>query len=106
MGRICDSLSLEVIAVTSVNHIANVDKGLGTPHRLDKVIRTSHLGHEFNKELGTTVGIDTLHQTIDGPDQAIRVRQAIVMNYRRICSSHWIRRNRIRIGRASSRSED
>jgi hypothetical protein len=54
------STGLKMIYVAAIDQVDRVDEELSTPHRLDEIVRSSHLGHEFNKELRTTVGEDTL----------------------------------------------
>jgi len=62
-------LSLKVVDVASVDEVDSVDEELREPHGLDKIPRASHLGHDFDKELGTAVGEDAGHEAVDGANK-------------------------------------
>ena len=40
---------------------------------------SAHFCHELNEQLSTTVGIDTLHETIDGTYQTVGVGKSIIV---------------------------
>ena len=100
------SLSLEIVHKASVNHVAAVYKKLGTPHGLDEVVRSFHFRHELDEELGASIGVHALHQTVDGSDQAGRVGKAIVVFHGGIYARGRIRGNVSRDRGTACRAED
>ena len=101
-------LSLVIVDVASIDHVAGVDEELGSPHGLDKVTRSLHFSHELDEELSSTVRIHTLHQAVDGPNQAVWVRETVVVLYGRVNARIGIRgdvgRNRGTTGGAKNRN--
>ena len=66
VGWILEILPLVAVHEQSVDHVADIDKKLGAPHALKEVARALHFGHEFGKDVGTTIRINSLHQAING----------------------------------------
>lgn len=74
-----DILTLEAIDEEAVEHVADVDEELGTPHALQEVTRTLDLGHEFREDHGSTICIDGLHHTVDRGAEVALVGKASAM---------------------------
>ena len=55
----------------SVDEVDAIDEELRSPHGLDEVGRSPHLGQELDEELGASVGQHAGQQTVDGSDQAV-----------------------------------
>lgn len=66
-------LTLEIVHVQSVHHVAEVGESLGAPHGLEKMPRLRHFGHEVEKDLGTAVGVDGVHETVDRSAEVERI---------------------------------
>lgn len=64
--RVLEILALVCVHEQAVEHVADVDEELRSPHALQEVVRAFHLGHKFGKQHRTTVRVHGLHQTIDG----------------------------------------
>ena len=61
---------------------------LGSAHaHLEKVSWPSHLGQEFNKQLGAGIGEHARKQTVDVTNQVIR-RETGIMNNGRVDAVH------------------
>ena len=89
-------LTLEEIHVATIDHVTGVDEGLSTPHSLQEVPRSLHFSHELDKELSTSVSVNCLHQTIDTPNDAVRIGKSIRMHHWRVdtirirCDGRWV----------------
>lgn len=64
-------LSLVEVNKRSIGHVAGIDEELSTPHGLEEIARSLKLGHELDKQLCTSVRIDTIHETVDGAREAV-----------------------------------
>ncbi len=46
-------------------HVTKIDECLSTDHTLPKVERSPHLRHELDEQRGTTIRVNSLHQSND-----------------------------------------
>lgn len=99
-------LALEVVDVAAVDEVDGVDEELRTPHRLDEVVRSLHLGHELDEELRAAVGKDTRKQAVDGADERGRVGQAPVVDNVWIDAGRGVGCDAGGINEAAGRAED
>lgn len=96
---------MEIVDITSVNHVARVDEELCTPHGLEEITWSLHLRHELDEQLSTGVCVHTLHESVDAPDDTARVGKSIVVDYRWVISVR-IRRDGGRVNSRSGRPEN
>ena len=71
---------MEVIHIASIYHVTGVDKELGPPHGFDEVCRSPHLRHKFDEKLCPPVRLYTLHESVDGANEAIWIWKRIVVD--------------------------
>lgn len=100
------SLSLEIIHIAPVNHVAGVDEELCPPHGLDEVGWSAHLGHELNEELGATICVHTLHQPVNRANKTGRIGKPIVVYDGRVRSGRGIWGNGGCVDGSARASED
>lgn len=74
-GWIDGILSLVSVEEAPVEDIHDVDEALSTYHAFPKITWSLHLRHEFDEYHGSAVGINCLHQTIEGAGKAPGVRR-------------------------------
>jgi len=98
-------LSLPVVDVATINHVARVDEELGSPHGLEEITWSLHLPHELYEKLSTGICVNALHETVNTTNDTTGIRKSVVVDDGRIiaigiwCDGYWIN------GR-SCRSED
>ena len=83
-------LSLPIVNIATINHVARIDEELCPPHGLEEITRPLHLGHEFDEKLSTCICVNALHKAIDATNNTARIRKSVVVNDR------WIIPIRIR----------
>jgi hypothetical protein len=79
-------LSLEIVDIAAINHVARIDEELCSPHGLEKITGSLHLCHEFDEKLSTGICVNTLHETVNGANKTARIRKSVVVNDRWIIS--------------------
>ena len=79
VGERVDVLPLVTVAEETVEHVHEVDEGLGGPHGLDEIARPPHLRHELDEELRASVRSDTLHEAVDGANEVGWVRETSIV---------------------------
>ena len=95
-------LTLVVVDVETVDHIDRVDEELGTPHRLDEVTGSLHFCHKFDEELGASIGVDALHEPINGADETTWIGKTSVVSDWWVDACHRIGSDGRRIHRCAS----
>ena len=98
-------MTLPIVNIAAINHVARVDEELCSPHSLEEVTWSLHLRHELDEELGASICVNTLHKTIDSTNKSGGRRKSIVVNDRRIISIH-IRHDSCLIYSRSRRSKN
>lgn len=72
--RVLNILSLVAVHEQPVNHVTNVNEELRSPHSLEEVTRSFHLGHKFDEDHGTAICVDCLHESVDSSPKVASVR--------------------------------
>lgn len=76
-------LALVTVDEETVEHVADVDESLGSPHGSQEVLGTLHLGHELGEDHGATVGKHSLHSTADSAGEGSSAGQTTRSHHRR-----------------------
>ena len=106
VGELVGVLALEVVDVAAVDEVDGEDEELGAPHGLDEVAGAFHFGHEFDEELGAAVGVDALHEAVDGAEEAVGVGEPAVVDDGGVFSRHGVGGDGYVVGRCASGAED
>lgn len=75
---------MKAVYVQAIEHVADVDENLSTPHAFQEVAWPSHLGHEFGKDHGASIGVHRLHGTVESSRKAARTRKTATVLYGRV----------------------
>jgi hypothetical protein len=98
-------LSLEVVDIATIYHVACIDEELCSPHGLQEITRSFHLTHKIDEKLSAGICVNSLHQPVDATYDTFRIRKSVVV-FNRWVDSSCIRCNRSWVSDSSGRSKD